>query len=70
MATMPLYAKNLSALTKSYLFVICNISKDFFSETTPISIRFYVQPSGKGEQKVYVLGPGHMTKMSAMSIYG
>ena len=41
-----------------------------FSESTgPISIKFHTQPSDRGGKKVYIFGPGHMTKMAAMPIY-
>ena len=29
-----------------------------------------MQPPGKGRKKVYIFGPGHMTKMATMPIYG
>ena len=46
------------------------ISNIFFSETTwPIEAKFYVQPSWQGGNKVYINGPGHMTKMAAMPVY-
>ena len=31
---------------------------------------FYVEPPWEEETKVYINGPGHMTKMAAMPIYG
>ena len=46
-------------------------SNVFFSETAwPIKAKFYVEPPWEGETKVYINGPGHMTKMAAMPIYG
>ena len=43
----------------------------FSSETAwPIKAKFYVEPPWKGGTKVYINGPGHMTKMAAMAIYG
>ena len=43
----------------------------FSSETTlPIKAKFYVEPPLEGGTKVYINGPGHMTKMAAMPIYG
>ena len=46
-------------------------SNVFSSETTwPIKAKFYVEPPWEGETKVYINGPGHMTKMAAMPIYG
>ena len=46
------------------------ISNVFSSETTwPIEAKFYVQPPWQGGKKVYINGPGHMTKMAAMPIY-
>ena len=48
--------------------VVCsNIS----SETAwPIKVKFYVEPPWEGGTKVCINGPGHMTKMAAMPIYG
>ena len=46
-------------------------SKIFFFETAwPIKAKFYVEPPWVGGTKVYINGPGHMTKMAAMPIYG
>ena len=43
----------------------------FFSITTrPIEAKFHVDPPWDGGMKVYSNGPGHMTKMDAMPIYG
>ena len=43
----------------------------FSSETAlPIKAKFYVEPPREGGTKVYINGPGHMTKMAAMPIYG
>ena len=43
----------------------------FSSETAlPIKAKFYVEPPWEGGTKVYINGPGHMTKMAAMLIYG
>ena len=43
----------------------------FSSETAlPIKAKFYVEPPWDGGTKVYINGPGHMTKMAAMPIYG
>ena len=47
------------------------ISNVFFSETAwPIKAKFYVKPPWEGGTKVYINGPGHMTKTAAMPIYG
>ena len=35
----------------------------------PIIAAFYVEPRWKGRRKVYINGPGHMTKMAATPIY-
>ena len=44
-------------------------SKIFSSETAlPIKAKFYVEPPWEGGTKVYINGPGHMTKMAAMAI--
>ena len=46
------------------------ISSIISSETAlPIKAKFYVEPPWEGGTKVYVNGPGHMTKM-ATTIYG
>ena len=46
-------------------------SNVFSSDTTwPIKAKFYVEPSWKGGTKVCIKGPGHMTKMADMPIYG
>ena len=46
-------------------------SNIFSSETSwPIKAKFYVEPPWEGGTKVYINGPGHMTKMAAMPIYG
>ena len=43
----------------------------FSSETAlPVKAKFYVEPPWEGGTKVYINGPGHMTKMAAMTIYG
>ena len=47
------------------------ISNIFSSETAwPIKAKYYVEPPWEGGTKVYINGPGHMTKMAAMPIYG
>ena len=41
------------------------------SETAlPIKAKFYVEPPWEGGTKVCINGPGHMTKMAAMPLYG
>ena len=46
-------------------------SKIVFSENPwPIKAKFYVEPPWEGGTKVCINGPGHMTKMATMSIYG
>ena len=49
-------------------FTFSNI---FSSETAwPIKAKFYVEPPWEGGTKIYINGPGHMTKMAATPIYG
>ena len=44
-------------------------SKDFFSGTTEsISIKFHMQPLGKGGKKVIIFLLGHMNMMAAIPI--
>ena len=46
-------------------------SNVFSSETAwPIKAKFYVEPPWEGGTKVCINGPGHMTKMATMPIYG
>ena len=46
-------------------------SNVFSSETAwPIKAKFYVEPPWEGGTKVYINGPGYMTKMAATPIYG
>ena len=48
-----------------------SFSKIFFSEMNrPIKAKFYVEHPWEGGTKVYINGPGHMTKMAVMPIYG
>ena len=43
----------------------------FSSETAwPIKAKLYVEPPWEGGTKVYINGPGHMTKLASMPIYG
>ena len=47
------------------------ISNIFSSETAwLLKAKFYVEPPLEGGTKVYINGPGHMTKMAAMPKYG
>ena len=46
-------------------------SNVFSSETAClIKAKFYVEPPWEGGTKVCINGPGHMTKMAAIPIYG
>ena len=46
-------------------------SNIFSTETAwSIKAKFYVEPPWEGGRKVYINGPGHMTKMATMPIYG
>ena len=46
-------------------------SNVFSSETAwQIKAKFYVELPWEGGTKVYINGPGHMTKMAATPIYG
>ena len=51
--------------------LLSHMQKVFSSETAwPIKAKFYVEPPWEGGTKVCINGPGHMTKMAAMPIYG
>ena len=50
---------------------VSTFSNIFSSETTgPIEAKFHLEPPWDGGTKVCSNGPGHMTKMAAMPIYG
>ena len=50
---------------------VSTFSNIFSSETTGLfEAKFHVGPPWGGRTKVYSNGPGHMTKMAAMPIYG
>ena len=55
-------------------FVVCpsfTFSNIYSSKTAwPIKAKFNVEPAWEGGTKVCINGPGHMTKMAAMPIYG
>ena len=54
-----------------YVCVLSTFSNIISSETTgPIEAKFHVEPPWVGGAKVCSNGPGHMTKMAAMPIYG
>ena len=56
-----------SFVVRRHPFTFLNIS----SETAwPIKAKFYVEPPWEEGTKVCINGPGHMTKMAAMPIYG
>ena len=56
---------------KDHVNCLSIFSKCFSSKkTVPISLKFSSQHSSKGGKKIYIFGPGHMTKMAAMRIYG
>ena len=38
--------------------------------TWPIKAKFYVEPPWEGGKKVYINGPGHMTKIAITLVYG
>ena len=51
--------------------VLSTFSNIFSSETTgPIEAKFQMEPPWDGGTKVSSNGPGHMTRMAAMPIYG
>ena len=54
------------------MYVVCmSTFSSIFSETTgPIEAKFHMEPPLEGGTKVCSNGPGHMTKMAAMPIYG
>ena len=65
-------SRGLSALCPGAIYMfMTTIFKDLFSKTVwPIKAKFHVEPPWEGGKKVYINGPGHMTKIAAMPIYG
>ena len=64
---------DLASIRCPWSVVCCpfTISNIFSSETAwPFKAKFYVEPPWEGGTKVYINGPGHMTKLAAMPIYG
>ena len=60
-------------LCRPYVCVcmLSTFSNIFSSETTrPIEAKFHMEPPWDGGTKVCSNGPGHMTKMAVMPIYG
>ena len=59
-------------LSKGYIHAYNHYFQTFFfSETArPINAKFHAEPPWELGKKVYINGPGHMTKMAAMPIYG
>ena len=55
---------------------VCNCGRQQFQKSSPLKPLGQSKPNfmwsllGKGEQEFYINGPGHMTKMAAMYIYG
>ena len=52
-----------------------SVSRQHFQSTSPLKFLSQFQlnlfgASRKGGKKVYIYGPGHMTKVAAMPIYG
>ena len=54
------------------VYVCCmSTFSNIFSETTgPIEAKFHMEPPWDRRTKVYSNGPGHVTKVVAMPIYG
>ena len=52
--------------------VVCmSIFSNISDETTePIETKFHMKPPWDGETKICSNGPGHMTQMASMPIYG
>ena len=54
-----------------YVCCMSTFSNIFSCETTgPIEAKFHMEPPWDGGMKICSNGPGHMTKMAAMPIYG
>ena len=63
--------RELSAPALMLYMYIATIFEDILLKNPwPINAKFYVEPPWEGGTKVYINGPGHMTKMAVMPIYG
>ena len=62
----------MARLLSVCLCVVCSHFADVFSSGTTgqIEVKFHVEPPWDGGMKVCIRGPGHMTKLAAMPIYG
>ena len=72
LAHMSHQAHKVSLLyTHALVSVCCHPSFSKISETAwPIKAKFHDEPPWEGGTKVYINGPGHMTRMATMPIYG
>ena len=66
------YTLTLASVVVIFVVVVRQQCLNIFSSETalPIKAKFYVEPPWEGGTKVCSNGPGHMTKMAAMPIYG
>ena len=65
------YLRSRLASDLGQRFLGLNIFKSFFLETTRlIKIIFLMKPILDGRIKLYLKGPGQMTKMASLPIYG
>ena len=54
-----------------YTCILPPFSKIFFSKTDwPIKAKFHVEPSWEGGKTLYINGPGHMSEIATIPIYG
>ena len=63
------YIYYLHSATLKYLPATLNLTEIPAETAWPIKAKFYVEPPWEGGMKVYINGPGHMTKMAATPIY-
>ena len=53
------------------MYVCMSTYSNMSSETNwPFEAKFHVEPPWDGGTKIYSNGPGHMTKMAVIPIYG
>ena len=67
---MSIPAKFHACITKCTILLKKWIYLLGYETAWPIKAKFYVEPPWEGGTKVYINGPGHMTKMAATPIYG
>ena len=68
--TQRLIGELIDTHASASVVVVVVVVHHFQTSSPLIKAKSYVEPPWEGGTKVYINGPGHMTKMAAMPIYG